>query len=141
MEGDKPAKKRFKSNLIGDFHVGIAEGQAVEGKHYLFVAIDRTTKFALTERPPSADKMTAAQLLRHVIEALPYPLHTVLTDHGIPFANRSSDQYAFPHIFGRVYEEQGIEHRLTKVKHPRTNGQVEQMNQTIKDATCPAFSP
>ena len=31
--------------------------------------------------------------------------------------------------------EHGIEHRLTKVKHPWTNGQVERMNRTIKGAT------
>jgi transposase InsO family protein len=31
--------------------------------------------------------------------------------------------------------ENGIEHRLTKIKHPWTNGQVERMNRTIKEAT------
>ena len=31
--------------------------------------------------------------------------------------------------------EQGIEHRLTKRNRPWTNGQVERMNRTIKDAT------
>jgi transposase InsO family protein len=29
----------------------------------------------------------------------------------------------------------GIEHRLTKPSHPSTNGQVERMNRTIKEAT------
>lgn len=32
-------------------------------------------------------------------------------------------------------QENGIEHRLTKIKHPWTNGQVERMNRTIKEAT------
>lgn len=32
-----------------------------------------------------------------------------------------------------------IEHKLTKVKHPWTNGQVERMNRTIKDATVKRF--
>jgi transposase InsO family protein len=31
--------------------------------------------------------------------------------------------------------ENGIAHRLTKTKHPWTNGQVERMNRTIKAAT------
>ena len=39
------------------------------------------------------------------------------------------------HIFGRTCRANGIEHRLTKVKHPWTNGQVERMNRTIKEAT------
>ncbi|MEQ7664064.1 integrase core domain-containing protein, partial [Xanthomonas nasturtii] len=56
-------------------------------------------------------------------------------DNGIQFTNRSSDRHACPHIFSRVCEEHGIEHRLTKVKHPWTNGQVERMNRTIKEAT------
>ncbi|MBB4133179.1 transposase-like protein [Xanthomonas campestris] len=110
-----------------------------EGKLYLFVAIDRTSKFALTELHAAANKMVAAQFLRNVIQAVPYALHTVLTDNGIQFTNRRSDRYAFVHIFTRVCEEHGIEHRLTQVKHPWTNGQVERMNRTIKEATVKRF--
>ena len=32
-----------------------------------------------------------------------------------------------------------IDHRLTKIKHPWTNGQVERMNRTIKEATVKRF--
>ena len=42
------------------------------------------------------------------------------------------------HIFG-VAAENDIEHRATKVKHPWTNGQVERMNRTIKEATVRRF--
>ncbi|CAM3332418.1 Integrase core domain-containing protein [Paracoccus aminovorans] len=77
--------------------------------------------------------MAAAQFLRDLIAAVPYRLHKVLTDNGIQFANRSCDTTAFEHIFGRVCREHGIEHRLTKVKHPWTNGQVERMSRTIKE--------
>ena len=139
VEGDQPARKRFKSYPLGYFHVDIAEVQTAEGRLYLFVAIDRTSKFALTELHASADKMTAAQFLRNVIEAVPYTLHTVLTDNGIQFTNRRSDRYAWQHIFDRVCKEHGIEHRLTQVKHPWTNGQVERMNRTIKEATVKRF--
>ena len=37
--------------------------------------------------------------------------------------------------FDRVCHSRGIEHRLTRVNHPWTNGQVERMNRTIKEAT------
>ena len=47
--GDKPAKKKFKSYPIGYFHIDIAEVRTEEGKLYLFVAIDRTSKFAYAE--------------------------------------------------------------------------------------------
>jgi transposase InsO family protein len=36
-------------------------------------------------------------------------------------------------------QENGIEHRLTKIKHPWTNGQVERMNRTIKGATVQRY--
>lgn len=41
--------------------------------------------------------------------------------------------------FDRVCHAHGIEHRLTKVKHPWTNGQVERMNRTIKEATVSRY--
>jgi hypothetical protein len=45
----------------------------------------------------------------------------------------------FHPIFDRVCDEHGIEHRLTKIKHPWTNGQVERMNRTIKEATVKRY--
>src|SRR4028118_365047 len=46
IEGDKPVRKRFASYAIGYFHIDIAEVRTEEGKLYLFVAVDRTSKFA-----------------------------------------------------------------------------------------------
>ena len=43
------------------------------------------------------------------------------------------------HILHRVCEANGIEHRKTKVNHPWTDGQVERMNRTIKDATVKSY--
>ena len=82
--------------------------------------------------------MAAAQFLRDLVATLPYRIHTVLTDN-VQFANRRRDVSAFEHIFGRVCRKNEIDHRLTKVKHPWTNGQVERMNRTIKEATGRRF--
>lgn len=38
------------------------------------------------------------------------------------------------HIFDSLCHENDIEHILTKVNHPWTNGQVECMNRTLKDS-------
>jgi len=38
-----------------------------------------------------------------------------------------------------IYEENEIEHRLTKPNHPWTNSQVERMNRTIKEETAKRF--
>jgi transposase len=139
VDGDKPAKKKFKAYPIGYFHIDIAEVQTAEGKLRLFVAIDRTSKFAYAELHETAGKLVMAQFLRNLIAAVPYAIHTILTDNGIQFTNRTCDQHAFEHIFDRVCDEHGIEHRLTKIKHPWTNGQVERMNRTIKEATVKRF--
>ena len=39
------------------------------------------------------------------------------------------------HAFNHAREQQGIEHCTTRPAHPWTNGQVERMNRTLKDAT------
>jgi hypothetical protein len=39
------------------------------------------------------------------------------------------------HGFDRICRANAIEHRLAKAYHPWTNGQVERMNRTIKEAT------
>jgi hypothetical protein len=69
-QGDKPAKRKFKSYPIGYFHLDIAEVRTEEGKLYLFVAIHRTSKFAYAELhwlPP---------ILRQLVMAPP-PAQTV----------------------------------------------------------------
>jgi transposase InsO family protein len=65
--------------------------------------------------------------------------HSFRRCYGIQFTNQERHRYAFEHIFDRVCDEHGIEHRLTKIKHPWTNGQVERMNRTIKEATVKRF--
>ena len=130
----------------------IAEVQTAEGKLYLFVAIDRTSKFTYVELHTKTGKMLAAQFLRNLIAAVPYRIHIVLTDNGIQFTNQERHRFACKHIFDRVCSEHSIEHRLTKIKHPWTNGQVEriplavcpqtaagQRNRTIKEATVQRY--
>jgi hypothetical protein len=47
VEGDKPGRKKFDTYPVGFFHIDLAEVRTAEGKLYLFVAIDRTSKFAV----------------------------------------------------------------------------------------------
>lgn len=43
------------------------------------------------------------------------------------------------HMFDMRCRENGIGHRLSRIKHPWTNGQVERMNRRLKDATVKRF--
>ena len=126
---DKPKKKAFKKYPIGYFqvdvsHIDIAEVRTEEGRLYLFVAIDRTSKFAYAELHERQTRRIAADFLRRLIEVVPYQLHTVLTDNGIQFTHRKTDRHAFEHLFDRVCREHGTRHRLTKPNHPWTNGEA-----------------
>lgn len=88
--------------------------------------------------------MTASAFLEALIATVPYKIHTVLTDNGIQFtfpsryADGPTARY-MTHMFDMRCKANGIEHRLTKIKHPWTNGQVERMNRTIKEATVKRY--
>jgi hypothetical protein len=98
VEGDKPNTRKFKSYPIGYFHIDIAEVRTAEGKLYLFVAIDRTSKFAFVELHEKAITRVSGDFLRHLIAAVPYKVHTVLTDNGIHFTTPGAGGSAAPLI-------------------------------------------
>ena len=124
-----------------------------QGRLYLFGAIDRTSTFAFAQLHEKATRRIAADFLRALVAAVPSTIHTVLTDNGTPFvdgtpineeaeakaeafgAERDEPRIDRRHAFESACEKSGIEHRLTKPRHPWTNGQVERMNRTLKDAT------
>jgi transposase InsO family protein len=95
----------------------------------------------------------AADFLHRLIEAVPYRVHTVLTDNGTHFTTPGNTSSAAPdikaalnagepvwaHAFEYACAQNDPDHRLTKPKHPWTNGQVERMNRTIKDATVKRY--
>jgi transposase InsO family protein len=148
VEGSKPRQK-FRAYPIGYFHIDLAEVRTEEGKLYLLVAIDRTSKFAFAELHERATRRVAADFLRRLIEAVPYRIHTVLTDNGTHFTDPTGDGWRPEdirrmlankerfrcHSFELACAQNDIDHRLTKPNHPWTNGQVERMNRTLKEAT------
>ncbi len=89
VTGDKPKRQRFKRYSIGFFHCNITEVQTEEGKLYLFVCIDRTSKFAVTQLVDKADRKIAWEFLEHLLRAVPYRIHMILTGNGIQFAGQS----------------------------------------------------
>ena len=152
-EGDKPQRSKFKRYPIGYFHIDIAEVRTEQGKLYLFVAIDRTSKFAFAQLHEKATRRGASDFLRALAAAVPYQIHTVLTDNGTHFTEPTGGGWTpedirqmmarnepfLCHAFEFACTELNIEHRLTKSRHPWTNGQVERMNRTIKEATVKRF--
>ena len=58
VDGDKPWRSKFKRYPLGYFHIDIAEVHTEEGRLYLLVAIDRTSKFAFAELHEKATRLT-----------------------------------------------------------------------------------
>ena len=77
VDGDKPKRSRFKAYPISYFHIDIAQVSTEQGKLHLFVAIDRTSKFAFVQLHDQAIQRIAADFLRDLVVAVPYTIHTL----------------------------------------------------------------
>jgi transposase InsO family protein len=153
LEAPRPVRKKFKVYPIGYFHVDLTEVRSEEGKLYLFVAVDRTSKFAFARLVEQATRRAAGDFLEELIKTVPYHIHTILTDNGTHFTSPGNTSSAAPdiklgwergeifraHAFEAACARNDIDHRLTKPNHPWTNGQVERMNRTIKEATVRTY--
>ena len=132
LSGDKSEKRKFKTYPIGYFHLDIAEARTAQGKLYLLVAVDRTSKFAFVELHQKATTRTAADFLLNLLKTVPYKVHTVLTDNGTHFTNPRDGGSSVheiklaiergelfrAHAFELACARNDIDHRLTKPKHP-----------------------
>ena len=139
VEDGKGIRRKFKIYPIGYFHIDIAEVRTAEGRLYLFVAIDRTSKFAFTELHEKATRRVAADFLLHLIKAVPYKVHTVLTDNGTHFTDPKGESWSVADIKGMLHRGEpfwapafevacarnDIDHRLTKPKHPWTTDVID----------------
>jgi transposase InsO family protein len=139
LEGEASPKRKFKAYPIGYFHIDIAEVRTAQGKLYLIVAIDRTSKFAFVDLHEKVTRGAAADFLRRLIEAVPYRVHTVLTDNGTHFTDPAGDAWSpaeirdmianrkpfLAHAFEYACALNDIDHRLTKPKHPWTTDVID----------------
>ncbi len=88
-DAHKPVRKKFKMYPIGYFHIDIAEVHTQEGRLYLFVAIDRTSKYAYAELHDKSTRRIATNFVHALVKSVPYKIHTILTDNGHQFTELS----------------------------------------------------
>ncbi|MDR2268149.1 MAG: integrase core domain-containing protein [Holosporaceae bacterium] len=110
----------------------------------LMTIVDRRSKFLFMKKigrktMKNTNHAIVNSLKKHKKSVVPYKIHTILTDNGQQFTNLEHQKYEFPHVFDRVCKEHNIEHRKTQPAHPWTNGHVERMNKTIKEATLKRY--
>lgn len=139
----KRATGKFKTYEIGFVHMDITDFWLNKKKHSLFVAIDRVSKFAYACLYQRKTMNCALDFLDKVFLFYPYRIHRILTDNGSQFTYRCMPEIRKPkgrrHPFTQKCMDKGVKHKLTNFFSPQTNGQVERMNQTIKDATIKMF--
>jgi transposase len=139
---EKEKHRPFEETSFGFVHIDLKELTPLQGeKQYVFVAIERQTRFVYVEVIDTKKAATIRDCLVRFLESFPY-VHTVLTDNGGEFTDRGAvskknkplDKPSGQHPFDLVCLERGIEHRLTRPYRPQTNGMVERFNRRLSEA-------
>ena len=127
--------KPFKAYEPGYVHVDVKylpQMQDEDKRRYVFVAIDRATRWVFIDIKQHKTAASAKAFLAAVRKAAAFRIHTILTDNGKEFTDRlfgsRTRQPTGEHEFDQLCQALGIEHRLTKPRTPKTNGMVERFN-------------
>jgi transposase InsO family protein len=105
-------------------------------RRYLFVAIDRATRWVYLRIYADQSELSSTDFLRRLHTVAPMKIEKLLTDNGSQFTDRFNRKRKKPsgkHAFDRECVLLGIEHRLIKPRQPQTNGMVERFNGRISD--------
>nr|GEY17239.1 reverse transcriptase domain-containing protein [Tanacetum cinerariifolium] len=95
---------------------------AVVGNKYIFVAIDYLSKWVEAKALPTNDARVVCKFLKNPFARFGTP-RAIISDRGTHFCN---DQ------FSKVMQKFGVTHRLATPYHPKTSGQVEVSNRSLK---------
>src|SRR5918998_706259 len=120
---------KFKEHELGFVHLDVKHlpklrvGDGAWRKRYLFVAIDRRSRFVHLAVKDEETEASARAFLREALAAFPFRVTRVLADRGSCFTAEG---------FERACRELGVEHRKTRPYTPRTNGMVERFNGRVQ---------
>ena len=136
----KVPHKAFKAYEPGYLHMDIKYLPQMPGeanRRYLFVAIDRATRWVYVAIKGDKTAASARRFLAALHKACPVRIVKLLTDNGKEFTDRlfasRERQPSGNHEFDVLCQALGIEHRLIRPKTPQTNGMVERFNGRISD--------
>lgn len=144
-DGEEVKKKTFKDYEPGFVHIDIKylpQMPDEQARRYLFVAIDRATRWVHMEIYADQSDTSSINFLAKVRDACPVKIVKLLTDNGSQFTDRftsrKKDAEGNPipsgkHVFDRLCKQFAIEHRLIPPRHPQTNGMVERFNGRISE--------
>ena len=144
IESGKKEKQKFREYEIGYVHIDITQIKLSDKQsYYLFVAIDRVSKYVYCEIYERQTIKQSCLFLENLINDYPCLIHTILTDNGAQFTYQLLAEHLRPrnkiHAFDLICKKYSIKHKLTQFRHPWTNGQVEVMNKIIKEHTTKKY--
>ncbi|BAT05924.1 Os08g0481151 [Oryza sativa Japonica Group] len=102
-------------DILGPFR------RAPGGFEYLYVAVDKFTKWPEAYPVIKIDKHSALKFIRGITARFGVP-NRIITDNGTQFTSE---------LFGDYCEDMGIKLCFASPAHPRSNGQVERANAEI----------
>lgn len=105
---------------IGGFYIDTSPVRTGDGRHHIFIAFDRVSRFAFAELHDGPTRGTAAKFLANLIAAVPYRVHSVLTSDVAEFADAQARDRAHP--FAVACRANGIAHDLIPSGDPWTIG-------------------
>ena len=98
-------------------------GDGESRKRYLYVAIDRASRFVHLAVKDDETTASAVAFLKEAVRAFPFQVTHVLTDRGSCFTADG---------FEAACQKLGVEHRTTRPYTPKTNGMVERFNGRVQ---------
>jgi transposase InsO family protein len=119
----------FKEYEVGFIHVDIKhlpklqDRDRVLRKRYLYVAIDRASRYMHLAVKDDETTASATAFLADALGAFPFQVTHVLTDRGSCFTADA---------FEAACERHGVQHRKTRPYTPKTNGMVERFNGRVQ---------
>src|SRR5215216_5800787 len=115
----------FKTYDLGFVHLDVKhlpklrDRNGESRKRYLYVAIDRASRFVHLAVKDDETARSAVTFLNEAVQAFPFQVTHVLTDGGSCFTAAG---------FEAACRKLGVEHRKTRPYTPKTNGMVERFN-------------
>jgi transposase InsO family protein len=119
----------FKEYELGFVHLDVKhlpklrDRDGVTRKRYLYVAIDRCSRWVHLAVKDDETTASATAFLKAAIRAFPFQVTHVLTDRGSCFTADA---------FDAACRRLKVEHRTTRPYTPRTNGMVERFNGRVQ---------
>lgn len=119
----------FKDYDLGFVHLDVKhlpklrDKAGVTRKRFLYVAIDRCSRFVHLAVKDDETTASAVAFLQEALRALPFKVTHVLTDRGSCFVADA---------FEAACRRLKVEHRTTRPYTPKTNGMVERFNGRVQ---------